>query len=199
MAQYDAFIGEIKLFAGDYAPVGWLFCQGQTLRNEGEFTALHSIIGFTYGGNGRELFQLPDLRGCVPLGAGAGSGLKERKLGERGGKEGVSLTYDQMPVHGHGVSTELSGTIFASLMGVAKQGEASTLAGSLLANNTNNFYRNSTELKAMHANSVSIDYKAFKVIASAEPCGGNREHENMPPFQAINYIICYDGLFPLRS
>lgn len=98
----EAFIGSILLFAGTYAPRDWLFCHGQQLPIQ-QHAALYSILGTTYGGNGTTTFNLPDLRGRVPLQAGQGPGLSNYPLGQAGGLEVVTLTHSQLPPHNHGV------------------------------------------------------------------------------------------------
>jgi microcystin-dependent protein len=100
----DPLLGEIRLFAGNYAPVDWALCNGQQL-SISQHTALFSIIGTTYGGNGSTTFNLPDLRGRFPLGVGMGPGLSRRVLGEQKGSEIQNLTLAQIPTHSHAVST----------------------------------------------------------------------------------------------
>ena len=96
----EAFIGEIRMFAGNFPPRGWQFCQGQLL-SIAQNTALFSILGTTYGGNGQTTFALPDLRGRYPMQPGQGPGLSPRTLGEQGGSETVTLISNQMPAHTH--------------------------------------------------------------------------------------------------
>ena len=103
----EPFIAEIRLFAGNFAPRGWAFCDGQLL-SISQNTALFSLVGTTYGGDGRTTFALPDLRGRVPVGVRQGSGLSSRNLGERGGAETASLGVDHLPPHSHPVSLRAS-------------------------------------------------------------------------------------------
>jgi microcystin-dependent protein len=117
---YEPYIGEIVLFAGNYEPRGWRFCHGQTL-SIAQNTALFSILGTTYGGNGTTTFQLPDLRGRVPVCAGQGPGLSDWQLGQAAGSETVTLTDKQLPVHTHGVGLTVGnaagGTAIAGVSG----------------------------------------------------------------------------------
>src|SRR6478736_5724856 len=99
----DPFVGEIRLFAGTFAPKGWAFCNGQ-LMSISQNTALFSLLGTTYGGDGKTTFALPDLQGRLPMHFGQGPGLSNRDLGEKAGSETVALTTSQMPLHGHTVS-----------------------------------------------------------------------------------------------
>ena len=99
----DYFLGEIRMFGGNFAIQNWAFCNGQ-LMNIAQNTALFSLLGTTYGGNGIQTFGLPDLRGRVPMGQGNGPGMTLRAIGEVGGSESVTLTLNQMPMHSHALS-----------------------------------------------------------------------------------------------
>src|SRR4249919_3080608 len=103
----DQFVGEIRIFAGNFAPTGWALCQGQLLPIS-QNTALFSLLGTYYGGNGQTTFALPNLQDSAPLGAGQGSGLTERVLGETGGTENVTLLQTEMPAHSHGINASTS-------------------------------------------------------------------------------------------
>jgi microcystin-dependent protein len=104
-AMSDPFVAEIRLFAGNFAPKGWAFCQGQILSIQ-QNTALFALLGTTYGGDGRSTFALPDLRGRVPVGQGQGPGLSLRDLGETGGASTVALLESELPAHGQPASTQ---------------------------------------------------------------------------------------------
>jgi microcystin-dependent protein len=171
----DPFIGEIKMFAGNFAPRGWAFCDGSLLPISAN-TALFSLLGTTYGGDGKSTFALPDLRGRAPMHFGAGPGLTNRKIGEKSGTETVTLTTAEIPSHNH------------TLMGSQDVASSQDPAANVLAQDSKtNFYNPNP------GNTVQMN------AASLSPNGGNQPHENMQPFLAINYIIALQGTFPPRS
>jgi microcystin-dependent protein len=165
----EAYIGQIILFAGNFAPKNWAFCDGRLLPIS-QNTALFSLLGTTYGGDGRSTFALPDLRGRAPIHA-SGS----HPLGAVSGTETVSLTGTQIPAHGHSpqiaASNEAAG--------------ANRPAGNILAEGTH-FSAPTAADAALGGTSCSI-------------AGGNQPHNNMEPFLAVNYIICLYGIFPARN
>jgi microcystin-dependent protein len=172
----EPFIGEIRMFAGNFAPRGWAFCQGQLL-SIAQNTALFSILGTTYGGNGMTTFALPDLRGRLPMQPGQGPGLSPRNLGEPGGSETVTLIASQMPAHNHYLNVS---------SGPATQ---SSPAGARLG---------TTEPGAPGPYSVasSNQQMAPDVVGVT---GGSQPHANMPPFLCVNFIIALEGIFPSRN
>ncbi|MEZ4959287.1 MAG: tail fiber protein [Saprospiraceae bacterium] len=172
----EPFIGEIKLFAGNFAPRGWAFCDGQLLPIS-QNTALFSILGTTYGGDGRTTFALPDMRGRVPLHQGTGPGLSDYSLGQRGGTESVTLTVLELPPHSH------------SLNANKQNGDTSDTPGSSLADTKG------SDRDYMKSGEVDIQMSA-KSIGST---GGGMPHENRQPYLAINYIIAMQGVYPSRS
>lgn len=171
----DPFIGEVKLFAGNFAPRGWAFCDGQLLPIS-QNTALFSILGTTYGGDGRTTFALPDLRGRAPIGPRHGAGLSDYRLGQKGGTEHVTLTVSQMPSHNHSINA------------VSATGNNAAPQNNLLANTAglDREYSNANHDVQMNPNMVGNN-------------GGNQSHENRQPYLAINYIIALQGIFPSRS
>lgn len=175
----DAFLGEIRLFAGTYAPNGWLLCEGQMLPLQ-RYTALFSIIGVTYGGNGTTMFALPDLRGAAPLGQGQGPGLTQRSLGDSGGAAAVTLEQDQMPAHNHLAA------------GVAANGNSNSPAGAVWAQHAT----------ATRPPVPSMLYAAKGDApispAALQPAGQGVAHNNMQPYLPLRFIICIDGIFPPR-
>jgi microcystin-dependent protein len=175
----EPFIGEISIFAGNFAPRGWAFCNGQLLPIS-QNTALFSLLGTTYGGDGRTTFALPDLRGRVPMHAGDGPGLQPRSLGEKGGKEEVNLTLTQMPSHSHPVS----GTVRAYNGNPDSESPEETV----LANG--DFYSSQSPDVKMHTDSVQI---------TLGNTGGSQPHTNVQPYQCVNYIIALEGVFPSRN
>lgn len=168
------YIGEIRLFAGNFAPVGWEICAGQLLAIS-ENDALFVLLGTTYGGDGQETFALPDLRGRIPIHAGTGPSGTTYQLGEAAGVEQVTLTTQQIPVHTH---TPLATT---------SVGTASSPQGAMWATS------GSTQLYTIGTPSVNM---AANMIS---PAGGSQPHENMPPFLCINYIISLYGVFPTQA
>ncbi|MGZ8311663.1 MAG: phage tail protein [Allosphingosinicella sp.] len=164
------FIGEIRLFAGNFAPVGWAFCNGQTLAIA-ENDALFTLIGTTYGGDGQNSFRLPDLQGRVPVHKGTGAGVTYQ-LGEQGGVESVTLTTNQIPAHTH------------SLIVSQDQGSQSDPTNAMVGSNpTVQLFRPGAAVQTFDASAMS-------------PVGGSQPHDNMQPYIAIHYIIALFGLFP---
>ena len=172
------FIGQITMFAGNFAPRGWAFCQGQLL-SIAQNTALFSILGTTYGGNGQTTFALPDFRGRVPIQQGQGPGLSPYSLGEQGGTEAVTLLQTQMPAHVHTAQSSLN---------------ASTLAASDTVP-TGNYLASDNQ----YVNSTNAVMNAGAVVVTIGIAGGNQPHENRPPYLAINFIIALQGIFPSRN
>ncbi len=175
----EPFVGQITLFAGNFAPRGYAFCNGQLL-SIAQNTALFSLLGTNYGGNGVNTFGLPDLRGRVPIHAGTGPGLSNYQLGQIGGQENVTLTVNQIPSHGHTASVN------------ASAGAPNTVSpgGAVLAVSAqgNTYASGSPTLTAMSASAATV--------ANA---GGNQGHPNMQPYLALNFIIALQGIFPSRN
>jgi len=175
----EPFIAEIKIFAGNFAPRGYAFCDGQLLPIA-QNTALFSLIGTTYGGDGRTTTGLPNLQGRVPLNEGTGPGLTTRRLGEKGGQETHTLTEQEMAVHNH--------DLFASSDETEEDGSQTA------ANNLTGHTDLSTNIyKASGANSVNMAGNALVSL------GGGAAHDNMQPYLVMNYIIALQGIFPSRS
>jgi len=173
----EPFIAEIRIFAGNFAPRSWAFCNGQLLP-VAQNTALFSLIGTTYGGDGRSTTALPNLQGRAPMHPGRGPGLTDRRLGQRGGVETVTLTEAQMPNHTH--------TLRASNLPGDLQVPASDR--SLARAQGGNAYQQNT--------SSNLVPMADQALPNA---GGSQAHNNMQPYIAINYIIALQGLYPSRS
>jgi microcystin-dependent protein len=170
----DPFIGEIRIFAGNFPPTGWALCNGQVLPIA-QNTALFSLLGTQYGGDGRANFALPDLQARMPLHQGAGPGLTPRTVGETGGVASVTLTAAQMHVHSHGLMAGLAATSGAP--------ELSSLApvasGAAI-------YRSGGNRVAMNA-------------ATVGPSGAGLPHNNLQPYLALNFIIALQGVYPPRT
>src|SRR5690606_21995497 len=171
----EPYIGQVCLFGFNFAPKGWAQCNGQ-LMSIAQNTALFSLLGTTYGGDGKTTFALPDLRGRVAISQGHGSGLADYAMGEVGGTESVTLNTAQIPAHTH------TGVLHAS-SGAVNQEEAN---GHLLAESA--IYTDATANQVMNAAAVTIN-----------ATGGNQSHNNMQPFLALNYCIALVGVFPPRS
>lgn len=173
----EPFIAEIRIFAGNFAPRGWAFCDGQLLPIS-QNTALFSLIGTTYGGDGRTTTALPNLQGRAPMHPGRGPGLTDRRLGQRGGVESVTLSEAQMPNHNH--------TFNAS----SDTGEQGTLNSnvSLGRSGGGTLYQTDT-----NANLAALADGAL------DATGGGGPHNNMQPFLTMNFIIALVGLYPSRG
>ena len=169
----DPSVGEIRLFAGNFAPDGWAFCDGQLLAiatNE----VLFDLIGTTYGGDGQTTYALPDLRGRVPVHQG-NNGQSNYVQGQAGGVESVTLATNQMPAHTH--------AMYASTSPASVTHGPTEVLGSSTAMN----------LYGTGAPNMAMDPNALI------PVGGNQPHENMPPFVALSYIISMFGIFPSQN
>jgi microcystin-dependent protein len=167
------YVGEIRMFAGNFAPLGWWFCDGSLLPIS-ENEALFQLIGTTYGGDGQSTFAVPDLRGRIPIHQGQGAGLTNRVIGESSGSEQVTLTVQQMPGHRHPMASTDPSTSGDPLGKVVGNTGATPIYGS-------------------GATTVAMDAGATQQV------GGNQPHDNMMPFQCINYIISLFGIFPSQS
>jgi len=211
----EAFIATILLFAGNYAPRGWAFCNGQTLPIA-QNSALFSLLGTTYGGDGTTTFNLPDLRGRVPVGASdqAGPGLTRRAVGEKAGAESVTLTAAQMPAHAHVLGGQPL-TFSATLKATSAAGTKASPAGAYLA---------ATNLRDGNGNPLpdggggvakALPYASAATPAvqlapdaisgtltgqlTVQPTGGSQPVPVLPPYLGLNYIICLEGIYPPRS
>lgn len=171
----EPFIGQIILFAGNFAPRGWAFCHGQLLSIASN-TALFSILGTTYGGDGRTTFALPDLRGRVPVSEGSGPGLSDWRLGQTGGSEQITLSAANLPAHTHTVTTRMD----------ASPGTTSTPATGMVPaeSSEDNYGPGTTPIDTVHTSSS---------VGSGTPVN------NIQPTLALNYIIALQGIFPSRS
>ncbi len=174
----EPFLGQIMIFGGNFAPRGWAFCNGQLLPIA-QNTALFSLLGTTYGGNGQSTFALPDLRGRAPIHFGQGPGLSNYVLGQLGGAESVTLSVAQMPAHTHvlSVSTSNGNDPSPAAKVLAKAYDSNTL-------NNINTYSNGAPDAALNGLAAT---------------GNGGSHENRPPYLAVNYIIALQGIYPSRN
>ena len=174
----EPFIAQIMLFGGNFAPRGWAFCDGQLLPISSN-SALFSIIGTAFGGDGRNTFALPDLRGRVPMHAGSGPGLTPRQIGQSVGVEHVTLVESQMPNHNHEI-------LVASATAANDRAAGDAIGRSNLYVDNNPSDPSTQPSIALNARTVSN-------------AGGSQQHENMQPTLCINYIIALQGIFPSRN
>lgn len=178
----DQYLGEIRMVGFNFAPYGWALCNGQTLPIS-QYSALFSLLGTQFGGNGTSTFQLPNLQSCVPIDQGQGPGLSSYVMGELVGVENVTLLYNQIPLHNHsfGCSTA-SGNLTTpannTLSVTDQEGGRSPKPGNLNFAATNN----ATMLATM--------------IGTA---GGNQPHNNIQPYLTVNFVIALTGIYPARG
>lgn len=181
----EPFIGEIKMFAGTFAPQGWFFCDGSTLSIQ-QYNAFFALIGTTYGGDGVQTFQLPDLRGRTAIHSGNGQGrnVSRYELGQIGGTENVTLNAQQLPAHSH------------NLQGVAGAANQFSPEGNYLSisidkgsGNPANIYNDGTDATVPFANLG---------VKSVLPAGGSQPVNVVTPYLAVNFIIAWQGIWPSR-
>ena len=171
MAQ--PYVGEIRMFGGNFAPAGWAFCDGQLLPIS-ENEVIFQLIGTTYGGDGQSTFALPDLQGRIPVHMGQGAGLTSRIIGETSGTESVTLTVNQIPAHNHLVKS-------TNAVGNSKSGPQ-IAAGDLARVYTNE----ATPLDPLSSSTISLT-------------GGSQPHSNMMPTLCVSFIISLFGIFPSQT
>ncbi len=170
----EPFVGEIRMFAGNFAPRGWAFCDGQLLAVS-QNDALFSLLGTIYGGDGRTTFGLPDMRGRIPIHAGTGPGLSPRRLGAKFGTEEETITVNQLPSHDHDVKAS------TSVANKAAPANRVTAESSLF-----DLYQTGAPAQDMSTDAIG------KV-------GGSQSHINLMPFLCVNFIIALVGIYPSRQ
>jgi microcystin-dependent protein len=168
----EPLLGSITLFGGNFEPRGWAFCNGQSLQIA-QYSALYSLLGTTYGGDGISSFNLPDLRGRVPVHAGAGTGLSPRSPGETMGHETVTLSPAQVPPHTHDM-------VVANVPSSSDRAQGDMFARSQIFSDR--------ESPTLVLNPLSIAFT-----------GGGQPHDNMQPSLCVNYIIAVEGIYPSRN
>jgi microcystin-dependent protein len=176
----NAFIGEIRIFGFTFAPRNWLFCDGQLL-SIAQNTALFSIIGTYYGGNGQTTFAVPNFQGRSGVQQGTGPGLSTYDLGEMSGSETVTLTLGQIPIHAHVINTQAAST--------------ATQSAKLP---TSNAYLGNSFPDALFNDQTPSPTTSFSPSAIG-PAGQSLPHENMQPYLVLNYCMCQYGVFPSRN
>lgn len=170
----EPFLGEIRMFGFQFAPTGWAMCNGQLLPIS-QNTALFSLLGTTYGGNGTSTFALPNLQSSVAIHQGQGVGLSPYVIGQNGGTENVTLTQGQMPLHGHVVNASGS------------PGANTRPAGGVLARATTDIY------------ATAPDGSTTMNPGTIGNAGGSQPHTNIQPYLVINFCIALQGIFPSRN
>ena len=174
----DQFVGEIRAFPFNFAPVGWAFCNGQLL-SISQNTALFSLLGTFYGGDGRSNFALPNLQGSAPMHMGQGPGLSQRDIGETGGEQNVTLLLSQIPSHRHQAT------------GVAANGDQVSPAG--------NTWATAHSGPKTKDNVYSTTAGSTMNAVALATAGSSQPHDNMPPYLVLNFCIALQGIFPARS
>jgi microcystin-dependent protein len=171
----EPFIGEIRMFGFNFAPVNWAFCAGQ-LMSISQNSALFALLGTTYGGDGVTTFALPDLRGRVPLSMGQGPGLSNYDIGQRAGEENHTLITTEMPQHNHLVSASAASDALVPANNFPGNDARTPL----------NIYNSTTDGSIMNSSMIGL-------------AGGSQPHNNMQPYLCINFCIALYGIFPSRS
>jgi microcystin-dependent protein len=169
----EPFLGEIRMFGGNFAPLGWAFCNGQIM-SIADNEALFSLVGTTYGGDGVNTFALPNLQSRIPMHQGQGGGLSPYVMGQIGGTENVTLNAQNLPQHSHGTAAS------------SGNGGASSPAGSYWASNA------ATKQYAPATNTTMAP-------TAMSLTGGNQPHQNLMPLLTISFIIALEGIYPSRN
>lgn len=177
----EGYIGEIRLFAGNFAPRGWFFCDG-TLYSIANYSAAFSILGTTYGGDGQANFGVPDLRGRVAIGTGQGVGLQNITLGQVGGTESVTMNTLQMPMHTHNAIATIAFPAFSD--GGDTGSPSATILGGLQG--------------AYSTQPGDTNISPAAVSGALSSTGNGLPFEIIQPVLAANYIICFEGIYPSR-
>lgn len=176
----EGYLAQVIMFGSNFAPVGWGFCQGQILAIS-QNTALFSLLGTFYGGNGQTTFALPDLRGRVPMGVGQGPGLPDISIGEQAGVENVTLLQSNIPAHTHPVT--------ATVKVSSSNAITDEPAGAVLTTNNNNTY----------AFPAAANGNMAAGTLTLSPTGSGQPFNIRQPYIGINFIICMQGFFPSRN
>lgn len=205
----EGYIGEIAIFGGNFAPIGWEFCNGQVLEIQSN-PALYSLIGDRFGGDGRTTFALPNLNGYCTIGQGTYPGLSPRVVGQAAGTDQVTLDVTQIPAHNHHAEAAITNTsVGGAINGKMLYSQSSELTNDP-ANNVPAVTSGSMTIysgdssdgemmaDSVEANLIHMDVAADLTVTNNE-AGGNGLHINLQPYQVISYIICLDGTYPRRS
>ena len=190
----QAFLSTILVWPPNFAPNGWALCAGQ-LMSISQNTALFSLLGTTYGGDGITTFGLPNLQGRVPVGAGQGSGLSLYNLGDNGGVESVTLGINTMPQHSHSATQNLA----VSLPAVTTTGTTNQPGPSVAPAAPTDAARNPVNIYSNAAPNQNLGKPSISGTISIGLTGNGLPHENRQPYLAVNYIIALQGFFPSRG
>ncbi len=182
----QGYIAEIRMFAGNFPPQSWQFCNG-SLQSIAQYSALFSLLGTTYGGDGQTTFGLPDLRSRVPIHNGQGSGLSNYVLGQMGGSESNALSAANVGGHTHAVTGN------AGIQTASGDGQTPVAVNNFPANNGETIYAATTDNSAMAPASLT------GVTVAPQTPNGNTPINNIQPYLAMNFIICMEGIFPTRN
>lgn len=180
----EPFIGEIRTFGFNFPPRGWALCDGQLLPISSN-TALFSLLGTIYGGDGRTTFALPDLRSRMAMHQGRGAGLSDRRIGSRSGSETDIITVNEMPSHTHNISTVAKAN--------GSPGNANTAVNNAWSNDAGR------ASATYSSNAPTADMHPDAITATAATSGGGQATNNMPPYLVVSYCIALQGIFPSRS
>lgn len=208
----DGYIGEIKCFGGNYAPMNWMFCWGQILPIQ-QYSAVYALLGTQFGGDGRSNFALPDLRGRIPVTSGNVQGLTPRSQGQTGGYEGIALNINQVPLHNHTiqntVTVEKNMTInaTANIKCASTAGSKNTPLSNFMAvvPRGSNSYSSRVNTDTMNTGVLSnINFNldgtvGVSVNSTCVGAGDTAQHSNMQPCLGLNFIICIYGYWPPRD
>ncbi len=175
----EPFLGMIATFGFNFAPRGWMFCNGQLL-SISQYSALFALLGTTYGGNGQTTFALPNLQSRVPIGMGQGPGLSNYSIGQQAGSENVTLLSTQMPAHTH------------QMMASGEGASANVATNNSLASSS----RSVPTMPTIYAPGNTTP---TPMASTTSIVGGNQPHNNIQPYLAINYSIAVEGIFPSRN
>lgn len=186
MSVVDPYLANIHMFAGNFAPRGWAFCDG-SLQSIDQNSALFSLLGTTYGGDGQNTFALPDLRGRIPVHDGQGPGLSSYVIGQMGGSESVTLTASNVGGHTHAVTGN------AGIAVASGEGQTPLAVNKFPAANGDAIYSTATDNVAMAPALLS------GVTVANQASGGSSPINQVQPYLAINFIICVEGIYPSRN
>jgi microcystin-dependent protein len=170
----EPYVGEIRMFGGNFPPSGWAFCQGQSMAIS-ENDTLFNLIGTTYGGDGQETFNLPDLQGRLPMHMGQGSGLSNYTIGEKAGVETVTLTTQSLPIHNHAFVASIN--------------------AALSTDPTNQVIAQTSQIHLFTEAGINRQMNAN----SLTPAGGSQPHENLQPYLCISFIVSLFGVYPSQT
>lgn len=174
--MYEPFLGSIMMFGFNFAPLYWASCNGQSL-SISEYSALFALLGTTYGGDGMQTFNLPNMQGRVPVHQGQAPGFPYFAMGQRGGEEVVTLNASHMPIHSHGINAS------------SANGDTGDPKGAIFANS------GATDREYLTSGVANVNMSHQIMTMS----GGSQPHDNMQPFLVVNYCIALSGIFPSRN